>query len=43
MGQWGFVVAAYALVAVVLVVYWGRVERRLREITPSAMPKERGR
>jgi hypothetical protein len=43
MGQWGFVVAAYALVAVVLVVYWARVERRLREIAPRAMPTERGR
>jgi HAMP domain-containing protein len=29
--HWAFVLAAYAIAAVVLLGYWWRVERRLRE------------
>jgi hypothetical protein len=36
MGHWGFVVAAYALVFGVLLVYWWRVESAIRTL-------ERGR
>lgn len=32
MNHWAFVVAAYALAAVVLVGYWRRVERRIRAL-----------
>lgn len=32
MNHWPFVLGAYALAAVVLLGYWGRVERRLRRI-----------
>jgi hypothetical protein len=32
MGHWGFVLAAYALVFGVLVVYWWRVESAIRTI-----------
>lgn len=31
--HWGFVLAAYGLAAVVLVVYWRRLVRRERELS----------
>jgi HAMP domain-containing protein len=35
MSHWTFVLAAYALAAVVLLGYWWAVERRLRALTPT--------
>jgi HAMP domain-containing protein len=32
MNHWGFVLAAYAIVALVLLGYWWRVERRIRAL-----------
>jgi hypothetical protein len=32
MNNWGFVMAAYAIAALVLLGYWWRVERRLRTL-----------
>lgn len=32
MDHWAYVFAAYGLTAAVLVAYWRRVERRLREL-----------
>jgi HAMP domain-containing protein len=32
MSPWAYVLAAYGLVAAVLLVYWRRVERRIREL-----------
>jgi hypothetical protein len=32
--NWGFVFAAYAIAALILVGYWWRVERRLRTLEP---------
>ncbi|HSE95219.1 MAG TPA: hypothetical protein VLD61_04970 [Methylomirabilota bacterium] len=40
MGEWGFVGAAYGLVAAVLLVYGVRVERRLREIASNRSSAE---
>jgi HAMP domain-containing protein len=40
MGEWGFVVAAYGLVAAVLLLYWMRVERRLRELETGRSPAQ---
>ncbi len=36
MNHWGFVLAAYAVVALVLLGYWWRVERRIRELETEA-------
>jgi hypothetical protein len=40
MNHWGFVLAAYAVVAAVLAGYWWRLERRIRalEASPSKSP-----
>jgi CcmD family protein len=35
MNYWGFVLAAYAAVGIVLAGYWWRVERRLRALEHS--------
>jgi hypothetical protein len=32
MNHWGFVLAAYAVTALVLLGYWWRVERRIRAL-----------
>jgi hypothetical protein len=32
--NWGFVLAAYAIAALILAGYWWRVERRLRTLEP---------
>jgi HAMP domain-containing protein len=37
--HWAFVLAAYAIAAVVLVGYWWRVERRLRALEAEAAPR----
>lgn len=41
MSHWSFVLAAYSLAATVLLVYWWRVERRIRTI--EALPESRGK
>jgi hypothetical protein len=41
MNNWGFVMAAYGIAALVLLGYWWRVERRLRSFdTPGRSPGE---
>ena len=37
--HWAFVLAAYAIAAVVLLGYWWRVERRLRALEAEAAPR----
>ena len=41
MNHWPFVLAAYTLTAVVLLGYWWRVERRLRELDGRLEPHGR--
>jgi CcmD family protein len=36
MNHWGYVLAAYAVVALVLLGYWWRTERRIRELEGRA-------